>query len=105
MTTDMRIGGLTGFAPITDSPVKKTKTFDSGKVFEDIFTAAMDVVKETNAFQLTADRLQTDFATGKTDDMVAVLLAQDKAFSSLNFTVQITNKIIESYREIMRMQI
>jgi flagellar hook-basal body complex protein FliE len=34
-----------------------------------------------------------------------VLMAQDRAYSSLNFTVQVTNKIIESYREIIRMQI
>jgi flagellar hook-basal body complex protein FliE len=72
--------------------------------FESFFNSAMDVINETNRFNLRAEQLQTDLATGKTDDILMVLMAQDRAFSSLNFTVQVTNKIIESYREIMRMQ-
>jgi flagellar hook-basal body complex protein FliE len=73
--------------------------------FDSFFNAAMDALEETNGYQLTADKWQQDLATGQTTDILAVLLAQDKAYSTLNFTVQVTNKIIESYREVMRMQI
>jgi flagellar hook-basal body complex protein FliE len=72
--------------------------------FESFFNSAIEILNETNRFQLRAEQFQTDLATGKTDDILAVLMAQDRAFSSLNFTVQVTNKIIEAYREIMRMQ-
>ena len=73
--------------------------------FSAFFGAAMDMMQASNEHQLHAERLQLDFATGRIDDILTVQLAQDRAATSLNFTVQVTNRIIESYREIMRMQI
>ena len=87
------------YQPKTEQKVPVKDTFDS------VFSAAMDVIKETNNYQLRANQTQNDLAAGRTDDILSVLLAQDRAYSTLNFTVQVTNKIIESYREIMRMQI
>ena len=82
-----------------------TKTTPTKETFDSVFSAAMDVINETNNYQLKANQTQNDLASGRTDDILSVLLAQDRAYSTLNFTVQVTNKIIESYREIMRMQI
>jgi flagellar hook-basal body complex protein FliE len=95
--------------PVTEIPFINTTQATQPRpavntTFDSFLNAAMDIINETNAFQIRAEQLQTDLATGKTDDILSVLLAQDRAFSSLNFTVQVTNKIIESYREIMRMQ-
>lgn len=78
---------------------------ENNPAFSDFLRAAFDTVKEVNKYQFAADEAQINFATGKDDNVLAVILAQERAFTSLNFTVQITNKIIESYREIMRMQI
>lgn len=75
-----------------------------GNAFSTFFNAAINMVNDTNVHQIEADMLQLDFATGRIDDILAVQLAQDRAFNSLNFTVQVTNRIIEAYREIMRMQ-
>jgi flagellar hook-basal body complex protein FliE len=71
--------------------------------FSAFFGAAMDMMRASNEHQLTAERLQLDQAAGRIDDILTVQLAQDMAATSLNFTVQVTNRIIESYREIMRM--
>jgi flagellar hook-basal body complex protein FliE len=73
--------------------------------FTAFFGAAMDMMRASNEHQLTAERLQLDFAAGRIDDILAVQLAESTARTSLNFTIQVTNRIIESYREIMRMQI
>jgi len=73
--------------------------------FESFYNAYLNVVEETSASQFRADQIQLDFAAGRTDDMLAVVLAQEEAYASLNFTVQVTNKLIDAYREIMRMQI
>ncbi|MCL2188160.1 MAG: flagellar hook-basal body complex protein FliE [Defluviitaleaceae bacterium] len=73
--------------------------------FSAFFGAAMDMMRASNEHQLEAERLQLDFATGRIDDILTVQLAQDRAATSLNFTVQVTNRIIESYREVMRMQL
>jgi flagellar hook-basal body complex protein FliE len=73
--------------------------------FSAFFGAAVDMMKVSNEHQLFAERMQLDFAAGRIDDILAVQMAESTAATSLNFTVQITNRIIESYREIMRMQI
>ena len=78
---------------------------EASSPFSSFFDAAMNVVRDTNVMQLEADQLQMDFATGRIDDILAVQLSQDRAMNALNFTVQITNRVIEAYREIMRMQI
>lgn len=52
-----------------------------------------------------ADQLKEDFALGKTDNISEVLIAGEKANISLQFTMQVRNKIMDAYSEIMRMQI
>ncbi|EMS71150.1 flagellar hook-basal body complex protein FliE [Ruminiclostridium cellobioparum] len=52
-----------------------------------------------------SDQLKEDFALGKTDNIPEVLLAGEKASVALQFTMQIRNKILDAYSEIMRMQI
>jgi flagellar hook-basal body complex protein FliE len=70
--------------------------------FGDIYNAYIGLVTETDTYQAAAEKAQVDYTLGKTDDMAAVLLAQEKAYASLNFTVQVTNKVLDAYREIMR---
>ncbi|MDR1689572.1 MAG: flagellar hook-basal body complex protein FliE [Clostridiales bacterium] len=84
-------------------PVKETAEVNKS-AFEGFFQAALNALDGANEAQLNSEKLYLDLATGKTDDVLAVILAQEKATASLNFTVQITNKVIEAYREIMRMQ-
>lgn len=98
-----RLDAVNNYSATSNALTKTTTSVDG--TFDSFFNAAMDLITETNDYQLAADQAQTDFATGKSDDILSVLLAQEKAYTSLNFTVQVTNKIIESYREIMRMQI
>ena len=96
---------LNGLGSISFKPQAMTQGINPKGVFDSAFDAALEVLNETNRFQLNADALQLDLAAGRTDNILSVLLAQERAYSSLNFTVQVTNKIIESYREIMRMQL
>jgi flagellar hook-basal body complex protein FliE len=73
--------------------------------FSDAFSAAMSMIGDTNTIIAEFEQAQLDFATGRLDDILAVQMAQDRANNALNFTSQVTNRIIEAYREIMRMQI
>jgi len=96
---------LKGIGNISFRPQAEKRELATKDVFETMFDAALSVLNETNDYQKTADSLQLDLASGRTDNILSVLLAQEKAYSSLNFTVQVTNKLIEGYREIMRMQL
>ncbi len=77
----------------------------SGSIFEAVLDASSKMYSETNALQQTVEAKQLDFATGKTDNILDVMMAQEKALTSLNFTVQVTNKVIEAYKEIMQVQL
>ena len=43
--------------------------------------------------------------TGQSDDLSGMLLSAQKAEISLNLALQIRNKVIDAYNEIMRMQV
>jgi flagellar hook-basal body complex protein FliE len=64
-----------------------------------------DAMKEANNLILESERLADDFAAGRTDNIHQVLIAAEKADIALQFTMQIRNKILDAYNEIMRMQI
>jgi len=78
---------------------------ETSSPFSAFFDAAMGMVNDTNRMQLEARQLQFDFATGRLDDILAVQMGMDRASNALTFTTQVTNRIIEAYREIMRMQV
>ncbi len=61
---------------------------------------------QVNAQQLNADRLSQRFAMG--DDRVNlsdVMIERQKASLSLQATVQVRNKLVNAYHEIMNMAV
>lgn len=50
-----------------------------------------------------ADQKAEEFAVGKRHDMHEIIIASEKADLSFRFLVQIRNKLLEAYQEIMRM--
>ena len=78
---------------------------DDAHSFESFFNAFMGIVNEASALEATSQQLSIDFAIGQTDDMLAVILAQEAAYTAMHFTIQVTSRIIQAYQEIMRMQV
>ena len=91
------------FQTIKTNPKLNKPEIVQKSAFEEIYDATVKLLDDTSRLQIEDEQLQLDYASGKTDDMLAVVMAQQKAYSSLNFTVQVTNKLIDAYREIMRM--
>jgi len=50
-----------------------------------------------------SDRLTEDFAVGKNNNIHEVMIAAEKAGLSVKFLMQIRNKLLDAYQEIMRM--
>ncbi len=61
-------------------------------------------VNSTNNDQKVADSIIESFATGNTDNIQQVVLAMTNADLSFKFFMEIRNKVIDSYNELMRMQ-
>lgn len=78
-----------------------SKTDPFGKFFDQ----AVELLEQTNTLQKDVEQKQIDFITGKSDDMIALSMAQSRASSAIQFTAQVTNKILNAYQEIMRISI
>ena len=65
----------------------------------------MDALEDVNDLQQKASQASTDLATGKIEDISQVVIAAEKAAVALQLTVQVRNKMLESYQEMMRMQV
>lgn len=103
METDMNLSQIQNFV-FDDFESSKSTPKNNGDDFGTFFDAAMGLYNETNIYQLEAEQMQIDYVTGKTDDIIALNMAQNKATSALQFTTQVTSKVLAAYQEIMRMQ-
>ena len=61
-------------------------------------------IDDTNAQQLQADFSVKQLATGQTDSVHETMLALTKADLSLRVFMEVRNKVIEAYQDVMRMQ-
>lgn len=78
------------------------RTSGDGASFGDSLTNAL---RQVNELQLQAEDLSRALAAGQAADLHQVMLAAEKANLALQFTLQIRNKVIEAYQEIMRIQV
>lgn len=83
-------------------PVKNATNSDEAINFKDIF---MDALNNVNTLEQESAKMTEDFIAGRTDDIHSVLIASEKATISLQFVIEVRNKVMEAYQEIMRMQI
>ncbi len=75
---------------------------EAGPSFADTLKEA---VNNVNQLHLDADQKAQELATGKTDDIAGVMIATEKADIALRAMVQVRNKIIDAYQDIMKMQV
>lgn len=64
-----------------------------------------DAIQDVNKLQQTADQASLDLAAGKIQDVSQAVIASEKAAISLQLTMQVRNKVVDAYQEIMRMQV
>lgn len=73
-----------------------------GKSFSDTIK---EFVSDVDQIQKNADLQVERFATGDLKDIHEVMIAAQQANLSLQLLVEVRNKVMESYRELMRMQV
>ncbi|MFY9376937.1 MAG: flagellar hook-basal body complex protein FliE, partial [Peptococcia bacterium] len=65
----------------------------------------LDALAQVNSDLIGAEKLTQDFALGKDVELHQVMAATEQANLALQLTIQIRNKVIEAYQELMRMQL
>lgn len=64
-----------------------------------------NVIDETNKAQIEADQAMEKLHTGEAKNLHEVMITMEKADISMRLFVQMRNKVVEAYQEIMRMQV
>lgn len=64
-----------------------------------------EAIHEVNKQQIESDQLTTKLAKGENVDLHNVMIASQKASVSLQLAIEVRNKVIEAYQEVMRMQV
>lgn len=94
-----RIGGQ-GLVPLklpVDNRVK-----EDGQSFADTLEK---FVSDVNSLQNQMDKSIEQMATGEIEDVHQVMIAVEQANTAMEFMLEIRNKIIEAYQEVMRMPV
>lgn len=106
----MDISMLTGVRPdymetITENTLLRSSADVKEGSFENVLSAAMNMVNETNDLQNSAESAQMQFVLGMADNPHDMQIAASKALSAVQYTQAVKDKMLEAYREIMNMQI
>ena len=85
-------------------PVGKTTQVNTNAIggFSDILA---DTFRDANEMDAIDKNSTLQLLSGQADDFSGLLIDIQKAEMSLNLALQIRNKVIDAYNEIMRMQV
>lgn len=90
--------GLTALQQLGTDASEKT----TGDSFASILN---DAIAEANSTEAADQADNAALLSGNANDLHNAVIASEKATIALDLTVQIRNKVIDAYSEIMRMQV
>ena len=95
----MNIESLGKFMPDLGG-LKETEK-NNGAEFKNVLT---DFIGDVNQKQIDANQITSDFVNGGNIEIQDVMIAGEKAKTSLDLLMEIRNKAIDMYKELERMQ-
>ncbi len=94
--------GISRGGPSVEGSQAGGSTPGAGKTFSDILTDSMEKV---NLYQHESDTAIKELVAGRNKNIHETMLTIERADTSLKLMMQVRNKILDAYREIMRMQV
>jgi flagellar hook-basal body complex protein FliE len=98
MTQFNRINGIDGVQPALKRPGAADKVPGFGRTLA-------QAIEEANQTHVEADQAVADLVAGKSQDIHNVMIATQKAGIGFQLLMQVRNKVVGAYEQIMRMQI
>ena len=92
------IGAATGFI----SPDTTVRKAGEGQGFKEALASS---IEDVDSLKKAADKSIMDMASGKGEDIHKVMIALEKADVSFQFMLQVRNKAINAYQQIMGMSV
>ena len=96
------ISGIENISKYADNSLQTEKSKAS---FDSLLNSAMNLVQQTEDYSNAAEVEEVKYAMGQSNSLHDLMVAQQKANVSLQYTVAVKNTAVEAYRSIMNMQI
>lgn len=90
-----------GNIPVNNELINAVEGGEQNPSFKNTLGGFMN---EINDLQTKANASIENFATGKVENVHEVMIAMAKAEVSFKFMMEARNKLVETYKEVMRMQ-
>lgn len=94
---------LTGGSKILGNPQILSDNKTEKSSFDSLFQSMIDMINNTNDLTNAAKEEEIKYAAGD-DNTLDLILAQNKANTSLSYTVAVRDKVLDAYKEIMNLQ-
>jgi len=91
-----------GAVQVLDGEAARTDAAGTSNAFSQIMNKALDAVDLANKESASQS---TSLLTGQSQNIHDIVIAAEKADIALKMTLQVRNKALEAYQEVMRMQI
>ncbi|RKN86525.1 flagellar hook-basal body complex protein FliE [Paenibacillus ginsengarvi] len=91
--------------PLAALNAKASEDLGAAQITKDFGSFLSDAMNGLNKQHAAVDQLNDNFVIGEVADAHQLTIAAEKLSLSLEMTVQIRNKVIEAYQEVMRTQI
>ncbi len=93
-------------ASVTASGNKKLSASEDGVAAVDFSQTLKAAVDQVNDTQQSAEQMTRDFVSGESDkNLHEVMISLQKANVSFQSMIQVRNKLVTAYQEIMNMQV
>jgi flagellar hook-basal body complex protein FliE len=97
--------GSNPLSAISAAPASSGSSIGAADVSKGFGEFLNDALNNLNEQEKTVDELNKAFIKGDLSDVHQLTIASEQAQIALELTVQVRNKAVEAYQEIMRMQI
>ena len=98
----MSITGINSATALQSLTGSSSTSSSSATSFQDMLSNAIESTDDANTVSQTDTQ---SLLSGQVDDVAQVMIDQQKANLSLDLVVQVRNKVVDAYNQIMSMQV
>lgn len=90
---------------LNQSPEKVVDQTNDKNFIADFGNMLQNELNKVNQQQFKADESVKGLFTGEVKDLHQVLIAMEEAGLSMQYTLEVRNRLLEAFQEVMRMQV
>ncbi|MFC7061215.1 flagellar hook-basal body complex protein FliE [Halobacillus seohaensis] len=101
----VNITPITNNAAIQPPVAQHAKDVTPNEAHSKFASNLKQAIENVNETQNTSNDMTKALANGEVDNLHEVMIASEKSSVTMQTTIEVRNKVVEAYKEIMRMQV